>query len=117
MRHSVKHQVSVIGMRTTSEPIAPAWQRAHLSVDERIERGRAARRSVPRSCHGRWRPARGPPAPVALLEEQAAERVPELVPIRHGRMGVSPFTFYRGAALVMAADLAETAVSSSTVRA
>ncbi len=102
-------------MRTT-ETLAPAWQRAHLSVDERIERGRAARRAVPRSSHGRWRPAHHRPDPIALLEEQAVERVPELVPIRHGRMGVSPFTFYRGAALVMAADLAETPISGITVQ-
>jgi uncharacterized protein (DUF2252 family) len=98
------------------EPLAPAWQRAHLSVDERIERGREARRSAPRSSHGHWKVAHDRPDPIALLEEQATERVPELVPIRHGRMAVSPFTFYRGAALVMAADLAETPVSGVTVQ-
>ena len=51
-------------------------------------------------------PAEDRPEPIALLEEQALSRVPELVPIRYGRMLVSPFTFYRGAALIMAADLA-----------
>src|SRR4051794_9640291 len=69
---------------------------------------RAGRRraDVPRSSHARWEPAPGPRDPVAVLERQAETRVPELVPIRHGRMLVSPFTFYRGAAAVMAGDLA-----------
>ena len=58
----------------------------------------------------------GPSDPITLLEEQAASRVPELIPIRHGRMLVSPFTFYRGTALIMAADLAATPVSGVTVQ-
>ena len=61
---------------------------------------------APRSVHGDWLPASDRPDPVALLEEQGASRVQELVPIRYGRMLVSPFTFYRGAAYLMAADLA-----------
>jgi uncharacterized protein (DUF2252 family) len=79
---------------------------AHLSLEERAARGKAERADVPRRVHGEWS---APPArrdPVELLEEQAASRVPELVPIRYGRMLVSPFTFYRGAAYLMAADLA-----------
>ncbi len=79
---------------------------AHLSVAERVARGRAARVEVPRSSHAEFSPAAHRLDPVALLESQAASRVPELVPIRYGRMLVSPFTFYRGAALIMAADLA-----------
>jgi len=78
---------------------------AHLSVGERATLGKAARASVPRSVHGEWLAPSGRRDPVELLEEQAASRVPELVPIRYGRMGVSPFTFYRGAAYLMAADL------------
>jgi uncharacterized protein (DUF2252 family) len=78
----------------------------HLSVAERVARGRAARAEVPRSSHAEYTPAAHRQDPVALLESQAASRVPELVPIRYGRMLVSPFTFYRGAALLMAADLA-----------
>src|SRR3989442_14675471 len=78
----------------------------HLPPQERIARGRAARGEVPRSSHGVYAPSAGRSDPVALLESQAATRVPNLVPIRHGRMLVSPFTFFRGAALVMAADLA-----------
>lgn len=76
-----------------------------LTPEERAARGRAARRSSPRSGHGRWEPAAGRPDPVTLLEAQGATRIPELVPLRYGRMLVSPFTFYRGAALLMASDL------------
>jgi uncharacterized protein (DUF2252 family) len=78
----------------------------HLSVAERVARGRAARREVPRSSQAEFEPAAHRQDPVGLLESQAASRVPELVPVRYGRMLVSPFTFYRGAALIMAADLA-----------
>ena len=68
--------------------------------------GKAARAIAPRTAHGEWAPAADRPDPVELLEEQAASRVQELVPIRYGRMLVSPFTFFRGAAYPMAADLA-----------
>ncbi len=78
----------------------------HLSLGERAARGRAERAEVPRSVHGEWSAPPGRRDPVELLEEQAVSRVPELVPIRYGRMLVSPFTFYRGAAYLMAADLA-----------
>ena len=78
----------------------------HLSVEERAARGKAARAEVPRSVHAAWEPPPHRPIPVELLEEQAQTRVPELVPIRYGRMLVSPFTFYRGAAYLMASDLA-----------
>jgi uncharacterized protein (DUF2252 family) len=97
-------------------PFASSWRRAHLTVDQRMARGREARRAASRSGHGRWEPAPDRPDPVALLEEQAATRVPELVPIRYGRMLVSPFTFYRGAAAIMAADLARSPASGITVQ-
>ncbi len=77
----------------------------HFTVAERIARGKAARAEVPRSSHAEWEPALHRTDPVELLEEQGASRVPELVPIRYGRMLVSPFTFYRGAAYLMASDL------------
>ena len=77
----------------------------HLSVAERVARGKAARKAVPRTSHGDWAPVSGRFDPVALLEQQATTRVPDLVPIRHGRMAASPFAYYRGAALPMAADL------------
>jgi uncharacterized protein (DUF2252 family) len=86
---------------------APSAERVqHPSVGERTAKGKAARSSVPRSSHAAWEPAADRPDPIGLLEEQAVTRVPELVPIRYGRMMVSPFTFYRGAAYVMASDLA-----------
>jgi uncharacterized protein (DUF2252 family) len=97
-------------------PFASSWRRQHLSVDERVARGQTARREAPRSSHGRWQPAPDRPDPVSLLEEQAATRVPRFVPIRYGRMLASPFTFYRGAALIMAADLAATPVTGVTVQ-
>jgi uncharacterized protein (DUF2252 family) len=78
----------------------------HLTASERAEKGKAARVAAPRDAHGEWAPAADRRDPVELLEEQAASRVPELVPIRYGRMLVSPFTFFRGAAYPMAADLA-----------
>ena len=78
--------------------------------------GRAARVRTPRSSQAEWAPAQDRTDPVSLLEEQAESRVPALVPVRHGRMMVSPFTFYRGAALLMAADLATTANSGLTVQ-
>jgi uncharacterized protein (DUF2252 family) len=99
-----------------SGPFASSWRRRHLTVDQRVARGRAARVEAPRSAHGRWVAAPDRPDPVALLEEQAATRVPQLVPIRYGRMLISPFTFYRGAALIMASDLAGTPVSGVTVQ-
>ncbi len=78
----------------------------HPDVAERVALGRAARAEVPRGAHGSWSPPAARPSPVELLEQQAASRVPELVPIRYGRMLVSAFTFYRGAAYLMASDLA-----------
>ncbi len=80
---------------------------AHLTPEERKARGKAARNEVPIESHAVFAPE-ARLDPIDLLEEQATTRVPELVPIRHGRMVVSPFTFYRGAALIMAADLAGT---------
>src|SRR5438445_529868 len=83
-------------------------QRVSRSPDERAARGRAERAAHPRSAHARWEPSPGRRSPVELLEQQARSRVPELVPIRYGRMLVSPLTFFRGAAYLMAADLATT---------
>jgi uncharacterized protein (DUF2252 family) len=88
----------------------------HLTVAERVARGKAARKEVPRASHATFEPAPHRRDPVELLEVQAATRVPELVPIRYGRMLVSPFTFYRGGALIMAADLAATPRSGLTVQ-
>jgi uncharacterized protein (DUF2252 family) len=88
-----------------------------LSSAERAERGKAARAEVPRESHALFEVPPDRPDPVALLEEQSAGRVPDLVPVRYGRMMVSPFTYFRGAALPMASDLAATPVSGLPVQA
>jgi len=87
---------------------APYEAVPHLTVDERIARGKAARAEVPRSRHAEYDAPADRPDPIELLEVQARTRVQDLVPIRYGRMLVSPFTFYRGAAKIMASDLAGT---------
>ena len=84
---------------------------AHPSIDDRKAKGLEARDRAAPSSHTKWRPAADRPDPVALLEEQDTTREQDLVPVRHGRMMVSPFTFYRGAAKIMAADLTDTPVA------
>ena len=84
---------------------------AHPGIEERRAAGKQTREQTPPSSHAGWRPAAGRPDPVALLEAQNLTREPDLVPVRHGRMMVSPFTFYRGAATIMAADLKDTPVA------
>jgi len=88
----------------------------NLSPEERIAFGKQARGTAARRDHAGWEPPPDRRDPIELLEHQAQTRVPELVPIRHGRMLVSPFTYYRGAALPMAADLAGTPNSGLTVQ-
>jgi hypothetical protein len=90
---------------------------AGVTPAERAARGQAARAAVPRDSHAVFQPAADRPDPVSLLERQAASRLPELLPIRYGRMLASPFSFFRGAALPMACDLAGTPVSGLTVQA
>jgi uncharacterized protein (DUF2252 family) len=85
-------------------------------VELREAKGREARARTPRSSHAQWTPAEDREDPVAILQGQAESRVAELVPIRYGRMLVSPFTFYRGAAAIMAADLAQTPSSGLQVQ-
>jgi uncharacterized protein (DUF2252 family) len=84
---------------------------AHPSIDDRKAKGLEARNRASLSSHTKWRPAGDRPDPVALLQEQDATREQDLVPVRHGRMAVSPFTFYRGAAKIMAVDLKDTPVA------
>ena len=88
----------------------------HMSLTTRTESGRSAREVAPRSSHAVWEPPADRPDPVALLEQQNASRVPWLVPIRHARMSVSPFTFFRGSARIMASDLACTPRSGLQVQ-
>ena len=103
------HPLRVTSGRARAATIAlMATAVAHLSVAERAARGKAARAEVPRSSHAEFGRARARRTRSSCSRHQAATRVPELVPIRYGRMLVSPFTFYRGAALLMAADLPPT---------
>ncbi len=101
--------------RTAAAPRKRA-EVAPPSLAERVERGKVARAETPRSSHGDYAPASDRVDPIDYLVRQGESRVPELVPIRYGRMLVSPFTFYRGAALIMAADLATTPSSGLRVQ-
>jgi uncharacterized protein (DUF2252 family) len=104
----------------TSSPAHPRQQplpAAHLTTAERVAIGKAARAQTPRSSHAAFDVPSTRADPVALLESQSVSRVAELVPLRYGRMLVSPFTFFRGAALVMAADLATSPQSGLKVQA
>ena len=87
------------------------------TVEERAQRGKNARKRAPRASQNEYDPPADRPDPVDLLEQQAATRVPDLVPIRYGRMVESAFPFYRGAALLMASDLSHTPDSGLTVQA
>ena len=88
----------------------------HPTVDERRARGKEAGNQSPVSRHEGWQPAADRPDPVGLLEQQNDTRERDLVPVRHGRMMVSPFTFYRGAAKIMTADLKDTPRAGLTVQ-
>ena len=88
-----------------------------MTPADRAARGKAARAEVPRDSHAAFEPPPDRPDPIGLLEQQAKTRVPELIPVRWGRMSVSPFTYFRGAALPMASDLAVTPVSGLAVQA
>ena len=104
-----------MAVKTRTEPMA-VKRVAHPSVDDRRARGLEARDRTPPSSHTGWVPATDRPDPVGLLEEQNLTREPDLVPVRHGRMLVSPFTFYRGAAKIMAADLKDTPTAGLNVQ-
>ncbi len=105
-RKSRSDKTASNGGRDGAPRRAPARRVEHLSMDERAAAGKAARSEVERGVHGEWEPSADRADPVDLLEAQGQTRVPELVPIRYGRMLVSAFTFYRGAAYLMASDLA-----------
>ncbi len=105
-----------LDLAVASGPSARLARAEYVPPDERATRGRSCRAEIPRSSHADWEPATDRPDPIALLEEQAADRLPELVPIRYGRMSASPFAFYRGAAYVMAVDLARTPTTGIRVQ-
>ena len=94
--------------------VAPA---AYLSADERRAAGKALRDATPRAAHGGWKPPEDRRDPVELLREANEGRIAELIPLRFSRMAQSPFAFYRGAAAIMAADLASTPTSGLRVQA
>jgi len=94
---------------------SPAFQ-PHPTRTERYAMGKALREKCPRSSHAVWQPAADRPDPVSLVLKADEGRVPELLPLRHGRMVLSPFTFYRGSALAMAADLACTPATGVRVQ-
>jgi uncharacterized protein (DUF2252 family) len=108
----VVSEVAAFGLHNARlEPVPTA-----LPPADRAARGKAARAEMPRDSHAGFKPAADRPDPVSLLESQGASRIPELLPIRYGRMLASPFAFFRGAALLMAGDLATTPVSGLTVQ-
>jgi uncharacterized protein (DUF2252 family) len=94
--------------RRTTSLLEQARHTAHERSRERLAQGRAARKAVPLASHAEFTPAADRSDPVALLQSQDAVRIQSLVPIRFGRMAASPFSYYRGAAIVMADDLAGT---------
>jgi uncharacterized protein (DUF2252 family) len=103
------------GARASARIREPGEAIAQLSRAARVARGKEARTLAPLESHAEFAPGKSRD-PVGLLLEQANSRVPDLVPVRHGRMLVSAFTFYRGAALPMAADLARTTASGLKVQ-
>jgi uncharacterized protein (DUF2252 family) len=103
-------------MATRTQPRTATKRVPHPSLEERRARGKQARDRAPLSSHDGWTAASDRPDPVGLLAEQNRTREPDLVPVRHGRMLVSPFTFYRGAAKIMAADLNDTPVAGLRVQ-
>ena len=93
----------------TKQATAPAPLEKNLrTVDERRAQGRALRNAVPRTSQAEWAPSADRPDPIAMLQASNDGRMATLVPVRFGRMSASPFAFYRGAAALMAADLAHT---------
>ena len=107
-------EVETASQKRDSDPDSARIE--HPSVEERRARGKKLRKKVPPSSHTGWKPSADRRDPVSLLEDQDATREPDLVPVRHGRMMVSPFTFYRGAAKIMAMDLEDTPRGGLTVQ-
>lgn len=104
----------------TSQPEADlrgASQAQFHTREERLQIGKSQRRALPRSAHGHWQPAADRRDPVTVLEESNHDRLPELIPIRYGRMLRSPFAFMRGSAALMASDLASTPTTGVEVQA
>ena len=101
----------------TAKTATPASTANIISPDDRAAAGKALRGKLPREDHGGWKEFKGRPSPIDILHKSDAGRMKELVPIRYGRMLQSPFAFYRGAAGVMASDLARTPATGLKVQA
>lgn len=118
MSKTAKIRLVASSKEALAAPASPKATASHgRSVDERFEAGKALRDTIPRASHAAWKRPADRPDPVAMLQASDAERLPELVPIRYGRMLQSPFAFFRGAAAVMAADLAQTPNTGMPVQA
>ena len=103
--------------RARIKAVNAAAPEIHLSTDQRRAKGRALRDAVPRTSHAEWRPGTERRDPIELLQASNEGRIPALIPVRFGRMSTSPFAFYRGAAALMAADLATTLSTGVRVQA
>src|SRR5438876_1247218 len=108
---------SGVGLMSRMSPGVLAPPHELLTPEQWKQRGREQRREVPPLSHAQWEPPPDRPDPVDILEEQARTRVPDLVPIRYGRMIASSFAYFRGAAAPMAWDLAHTPASGIRVQA
>src|SRR5208283_898538 len=115
-KHTDQATAKAPAIATPPAPPPPPSPDAHLP-EELMAAGKLLRGVVPRSSHGVWKKPGGRADPIAQLQASDPERLPELVPVRYGRMLVSPFTFYRGAAGVMAADLSTTPATGLRVQA
>src|SRR5689334_12696241 len=103
---SAKRSIADLAAKGDALAAARTGRTGTVDRSDRREAGRALRKDVPRAAHAEWQPAADRADPVALLQAQGERRVADLLPIRYGRMVESPFGFFRGAAVVMAADLA-----------
>jgi uncharacterized protein (DUF2252 family) len=112
-----KNKTVVKGEEALPEPGNNRISFHYVPRNERYEMGKQLRKRCPRSSHANWKPLTGRPDPVDLIIESDKGRIQKLIPLRHGRMGRTPFTFYRGAALNMASDLSATPVSGINVQA
>ncbi len=112
-----KTEISPVNKSAIPESVNDKFSFYYAPRSERYEMGKQIRKKCPRSSNAKWKPPANRPDPVDLIIESDKGRIPKLIPIRHGRMGMSPFTFYRGAALNMASDLSGTPVTGMNVQA
>jgi len=112
-----KTEISPVNKSAIPESVNDKFSFYYAPRSERYEMGKQIRKKCPRSSHAKWKSPANRPDPVDLIVESNNGRIPKLIPLRHGRMGMSPFTFYRGAALNMASDLSGTPVTGMNVQA